>query len=244
MGVWLIIRRHNRVVDDAALLVTEIAAIKAARGTAFRRGHIVEVVIHRQYRQCGLGLRLSNDLAPLIFEMREVPSSLLLSKLFGPLLPLLVPALDDLRNTLQGRILDVVSAASITVTPYLVNLVAAVLLKITADVAQERDIKKGGRNQKQEGTSEDEDSEKCRECEGGGDDGISPEVFGEVVPITLVALLRLVDSIQGQSVDGLTRAVGQKNTLPTLESEENEEGDAVTAFRGFPNVVKEAEVIV
>ena len=42
---------------------------------------------------------------------------------------------------------------------YLVDLVAAVLLKVASDVAQERDVKKGGRNQKQEGTNEDEDGE-------------------------------------------------------------------------------------
>jgi len=131
-----------------------------------------------------------------------------------------------------------------TDTPYLVDLVAAVLLKVPSDVAQERDIKKGGRNQKQEGTSKDEDSEKCRECEGRGNDIISPEVFGDVVPFTIVALLGLVNSIQGQGVDGLTRSIGQKNTLPTLEGEENEEGDAVTTFSRLPNVIKEAEVSV
>jgi hypothetical protein len=54
----------------------------------------------------------------------------------------------------------------------------------------------------------------------------------------------MVDSIQRQSVDGLTGSVGQKYALPTLEAEENEEGDAVTAFRRFPNVIKETEVIV
>jgi len=31
VGVWLIIRRHNWVVDDAALLIT-VMAVKAARG--------------------------------------------------------------------------------------------------------------------------------------------------------------------------------------------------------------------
>lgn len=106
-----------------------------------------------------------------------------------------------------------------------------VLLKVASDVAKERNVEEGGRNQKQEGTGEDEDGEKRRECEGRGNDGISPEVLGEVVPFTPVVLLRLVDSIQGQSVDGLTRSVGQKNTLPTLECEENKESDAVTTFR-------------
>ena len=42
---------------------------------------------------------------------------------------------------------------------YLVDLVAAVLLEVTSDVAQEWNVKKGGGNQKQEGTNEDEDSE-------------------------------------------------------------------------------------
>ena len=46
MGVWLIVRRHNRVVNDA-LLVT-IIAVEATGGAAgFYRRHIVEVIIHR-----------------------------------------------------------------------------------------------------------------------------------------------------------------------------------------------------
>ena len=121
---------------------------------------------------------------------------------------------------------------------------ATILLEVTSNVAQERDIKKGGHNQKQEGTGKYKDSEEGRECEGRGDDSIAPEVLGEVVPFTLVVPLGHVDSIQRQSVDGLTRSVGQKYTLPTLEGEENEEGDAVTAFRRFPDVIKETEVIV
>jgi hypothetical protein len=76
-----------------------------------------------------------------------------------------------------------------TGSPHLVDLVTTVLLKVASDVAQERDIKKGGRNQKQEGTSKDKDSEKGRECEGRGDDSIAPEVLGEVVPFTPVILL-------------------------------------------------------
>jgi len=122
--------------------------------------------------------------------------------------------------------------------------VATILLEVASDVTQERDIKKGGRNQKQEGASKDKDGKESRECEGRGDDSVAPEVFGEVVPFTFVAPLGHVNSIQRQSVDGLTGSVRQEYTLPTLEREENEEGDAVTAFRGFPNVIKETEVVV
>jgi len=131
-----------------------------------------------------------------------------------------------------------------TGSPYLVDLVATILLEVPSDVTQERDIKKGGRNQKQQGASKDKDGKEGRECEGRGDDSVAPEVLGKVVPFTLVVLLGHVNSIQCQSVDGLTGSVRQKYALPTLECEENEEGDAVTAFRGFPNVVKETEVIV
>jgi hypothetical protein len=116
-------------------------------------------------------------------------------------------------------------------TPYLVDLVAAVLLEVTLDVAQERNIKEGGRNQEQEGASEDEDSEKRGERKSRGDDSVAPEVLGNVVPFTLVTLLGLVNSIQGQGVDRLTGSVGQKDTLPTLEGEEHEEGNTVSAFR-------------
>jgi hypothetical protein len=108
--------------------------------------------------------------------------------------------------------------------------VTAVLLKVTSDVAKEWNVKEGSQNQKQEGTSEDKNSEKRRECEGRGDDSIAPEVLGDVVPFTDVVLLRLVDGVQSESVNGLTRSVGQKNALPTLEGEENKEGDAVAAF--------------
>ena len=121
---------------------------------------------------------------------------------------------------------------------------ATILLEVTSNVTQERDIEKGGRNQKQEGSGKDKDSEEGRECEGRGDNSIASEVLGDVVPFTPVVLLGHVDSIQRQSVDRLAGSVGQKYTLPTLEGEENEEGDAVTAFRRFPNVIKETEVIV
>lgn len=73
----------------------------------------------------------------------------------------------------------------------------AILLKVASDVAQERNIEEGGRDQKQERAGEDKDGEKRRECEGRGNDGVSPEVLGEVVPFTPVVLLRLIDSIQG-----------------------------------------------
>ena len=108
---------------------------------------------------------------------------------------------------------------------------AAVFLQVTPDVAKEWDIKEGGPNQKQEGTGEDKDSKKCGEREGSGDKCIASEVLGEVVPITLAELLGLEDCVQGQGVDRLTRPIGQKNALPALEGEENEEGNAVSTFR-------------
>ena len=111
-------------------------------------------------------------------------------------------------------------------------------------MAQERDVKEGGRNQKQEGTSENKDSKEGRECEGSGNDSVASEVLGEVEPFALVILLRQIDSVQGQSVDRLTGSVRQKHTFPTLEGKENEEGDAVTTFGRLSNMIKEAEVIV
>jgi len=121
-------------------------------------------------------LGFPNNLALLVLEVREVSSGFLLSELCGPLLPLFGPASDDLRDTL-------------------VNLVTAVLLEVTSNVAQERDIKKGCRDQKQERAGEDKDSEEGRESEGRGNDSVPPEVFGDVVPFALVVLLRHVDSI-------------------------------------------------
>lgn len=119
-----------------------------------------------------------------------------------------------------------------------------VLLEVTSDVAKEWDIEESGCNQEQEGAGEDKDGEKRRESEGRGNDSVSSEVFGDVKPFTLVVLLRLVDSIQCQSVNGLTGSIGQKDALPTLECEENEESDAVATFRRFPNMIEETEVIV
>lgn len=37
MGVWLIIRRHNRVVDDTALLIAVIAVVPAGGRAVFNR---------------------------------------------------------------------------------------------------------------------------------------------------------------------------------------------------------------
>ena len=189
-------------------------------------------------------LRFSDNFSLLVLKVRKVTGSFPLGELFSTLLSLFVPAPDDLRDTLKDHVSEIMSCYHRVDIPCLIDLVTAVLLKVASDVAKERNVEKCGRNQKQEGAGEDKGGEKCRECEGGGNDSISPEVFGEVVPFTPVVLLRLVDSVQGQSINGLARPIGQKNTFPALKCEENKESDAVTAFRRFPNVIEETEVIV
>ena len=48
-GIGLVIRRHNWVVDNAALLVAVIAIVAAGRTAEFHRRHIVEVIVHGQH---------------------------------------------------------------------------------------------------------------------------------------------------------------------------------------------------
>lgn len=84
----------------------------------------------------------SNNLALLVFEVREVSGSFLLSEFCSPLLPLFVPASDDLRDTLQKHASEIWQQERWKVdSRYLVNLVTAVFLEVTLNVAQERDIK-------------------------------------------------------------------------------------------------------
>lgn len=46
-GVWLIIRWHNRVVDNTALLITVIAVVTSRETAVFQRGEVVEIIVHR-----------------------------------------------------------------------------------------------------------------------------------------------------------------------------------------------------
>lgn len=75
-------------------------------------------------------------------------------------------------------------------------------------------------------------------------------------------MLRKIETVQGQSVDSLTGAVGKEKSLPTwdnvrrltrgvlkaevrtLESEEDEESKVVHTLCGVGNVVEETEVII
>lgn len=68
-GIGLIICGHNRVVDDAALLITVITIMGCGGTAVFYRGDIEVIIINRQDRQCGLGLRFSNNLALLVLEV-------------------------------------------------------------------------------------------------------------------------------------------------------------------------------
>ena len=105
-GIRLIISRHNRVVNDAALPIAVKAVVTSGGTTVFYRRDIVEIVIHGQYGQCGLRLRFANDFALLIFEVGEITGCFSLGQVFGTLLPLLVPALDNLRDALEDRVLE------------------------------------------------------------------------------------------------------------------------------------------
>ena len=61
---------------------------------------VLVVVIHREVRKGGLGKGFGNKLALLVLEVRVVTGSLLLRKCSSLCQTLLVPALDELGDTL------------------------------------------------------------------------------------------------------------------------------------------------
>lgn len=109
------VRRHRRVVEwgvlhaivDGCLVVciveVALSADRASRGTARADGgDVVSVVVDGDVRERRLGKRLGNELALLVLEMRVVASGFLLRKGSSLGKTLLVPALDNLRDTLEG----------------------------------------------------------------------------------------------------------------------------------------------
>ena len=89
-------------------------------------------------------------------------------------------------------------------------------LEVTLDVHQKRNIANARNDEQEQGAG------KHQACEGGGDDKtgcdkiVTLKVFVQVPPWGLIASgFRQVKGVERQSVDDLTRTVGQEKTLPT-----------------------------
>ena len=88
-------------------------------------------------------------------------------------------------------------------------------LQVSLNVAEEGNIAYSRNYEQEKGACEYEDSEEGRDCKSGCDQIIPCEVFLEVVPRSLIILSRQIDGKQGQGIDNLTRAISEKQTLPT-----------------------------
>jgi hypothetical protein len=88
-------------------------------------------------------------------------------------------------------------------------------LEITTNVTQEWDVADSGNYEEKERTSEDQHGEQSgqRECSRGYT--VIFEVLGHVVPLSWIVLSQEPDSVQGKSLDGLTRSISQQKPFPT-----------------------------
>ena len=99
---------HRRVVCGVLGLVVVVVVrgvrcrVGARRNTSAHGRSVVDVVVDGEVWKRRLRKGLRDELALLVLEVREVASSFFLGKSSGLCKTLLVPALDDLRDTLQS----------------------------------------------------------------------------------------------------------------------------------------------
>lgn len=74
---------------------------------------------------------------------------------------------------------------------------------------QEGDIKDTSNEQGEKGASADDYGEERRDFKTGGDDGVALEVLLYIPPRPHVSLLREVNSVERERIDGLARSVGE-----------------------------------
>jgi hypothetical protein len=122
--------------------------------------------------------------------------------------------------------------------------VAAVLLEVAPDVAQQRDVADAGDDEQHERDAGDDDGEGHRARERVRDEGAVGKVLGRVVPVARDSRLGEPERVERDGVDGLAGRVRKHEALPALEGEEDEEGVVVLALGGVADVVEEAEVVV
>jgi len=161
----------------------------------------------------------------LVFEMREISHRFLLGVCYSFGCTLFITAFDDLGNTL-------------------VDFVTAIFLEVSLDITEERDVAYSRGYEKEKGTGKDEDGKEGRDRESGCDHIVPREIFLQVVPRRLVILLCQIDGKQSQSIDNLTRAISEEQTLPTFEREENEESKIIRYLRRLLNMVKKKTEMV
>jgi len=108
--------------------------------------------------------------------------------------------------------------------------VAAVFLQVPLDITEEGDVAYGRNYEQEKGAREYDDSEESGDCESGCDQVIPRKILLKVIPSSLI-LSRQIDGIESQAIDDLTGSISEKQTLPTLEGEEDEESEVVRLSR-------------
>ena len=91
---------------------------------------------------------------------------------------------------------------------------AETYFQVTLDITEEWNIAYSRDDEQKKGASKDEDSEEGGDGESGRDQVIPSEIFLQIVPRRLIVLSRQIDGKQRQSIDNLTRTIGEKQTLP------------------------------
>ncbi len=90
---------------------------------------------------------------------------------------------------------------------------ATVLLQVTLNVTEQRDVANASDDQQKRGTGENKDSERRGDCKTCRDEIVAGEVLSNVPPRTLVTF-RKVERVERKGIDDLTRAIGENKTLP------------------------------
>lgn len=85
-------------------------------------------------------------------------------------------------------------------------------LQVTADIAQQWNITDAGDEKKPKRAKEDDNGEESRHRQHGRRHGVPGKILGNIPFCGVV--LRQPYGIERESVDGLSRAVCQQNTLP------------------------------
>ena len=92
-------------------------------------------------------------------------------------------------------------------------------LEVTLDVHQERNIADAGDDKHEQRDGEDGHGE-CRRHRESGGNVVAIEVLADIVPFTVI-LLREVEGVEGQSVDGLARSVSEEKPFPAYGDRQN-----------------------
>jgi len=87
-------------------------------------------------------------------------------------------------------------------------------LQVPLDITEEGYVAYSCDSEQEKGAGEYDDSKEGRDCETGCDQVILRKILLEVIPRGVIPS-RQIDGIEGQGIDDLTGAIGEKQTLPT-----------------------------